>query len=161
MTQFNGIYKAFVVLSAVFLSTGGVMLGLLVTYQPYGIVMCGVGIIALAGTVVSNNIIFIDTFEELRREGWSVTDALLETGSQRLRAILLTAGTTVIGLIPMVAQMNIDFVNREVSFGAPSTQWWVQLSTTIAGGMSFATVLTLFLTPCLLVLGDRAKQRWR
>jgi multidrug efflux pump len=161
VTQFNGIYKAFVVLSAVFLSTGGVMLGLLVTYQPYGIVMCGVGIIALAGTVVSNNIIFIDTFEELRREGWSVTDALLETGAQRLRAILLTAGTTVIGLIPMVAQMNIDFVNREVSFGAPSTQWWVQLSTTIAGGMSFATVLTLFLTPCLLVLGDRAKQRWR
>ncbi len=69
--------------------------------------------------------------------------------------MVLTAVTTVLGLMPMVLAMNIDLINRDISFGAPSTQWWTQLSSAIAGGLSFATVLTLFLTPCLLVLGDR------
>lgn len=159
--QFNSIYYGIVIMSAVFLSTGGVMLGLLVTGQPFGIVMCGLGIIALGGIVVSNNIIFIDTYQLLRRQGMGAYEATLRTGTQRLRPILLTAATAVLGLLPMVFQMNLDFATREVTFGAPSTQWWTQLSTAIAGGLTFATILTLFFTPCLLLLGDRVSARFR
>ena len=142
------------VLSAIVLSSAGVVLGLLVTDQPFGIVMCGLGIIALAGIVVNNNIVLIDTYNQLRETGLSAYDAALETGVLRLRPVFLTAFTTVLGLIPMVMSMNIDLIGRVVNFGAPSTQWWTQLASSIAGGLSFATVLTLLLTPCMLVLGQ-------
>ncbi len=153
VVQFNSFYQSFLVLSAIIFSTSGVLLGLLITAQPFGIVMVGLGIIALAGIVVNNNIVLIDTYNVYLQEGLSPLDAALKTGEIRMRPVLLTAGTTVLGLIPMVLAMNIDFINREVAFGAPSTQWWTQLSSAIAGGLSFATILTLFLTPCLLVLG--------
>jgi multidrug efflux pump len=159
ITQFNSIYHAFIIMSAVFFSTGGVLLGLLLTHQPFGIVMCGVGIISLAGIVVNNNIIFIDTYAQLHKQGHDIRQALLLTGAQRLRPILLTAGTTVLGLIPMVIGMNIDFLSGQILFGAPSSQWWTQLSTAIAGGLGFATVLTLFFTPCLLLVGHLTHQR--
>ena len=155
VTQFNSIYYMFVIMSAVFFSTGGVMLGLLIAGEAFGIVMCGVAIIALAGVVVNNNIIFIDTFVQYRKQGMEAQEALLRTGAQRLRPILLTAITTMLGLVPMVFAMNIDFIGRDISFGAPSTQWWKQLSTSIAGGLAFATFLTLLFTPCLLLLGER------
>ena len=155
VTQFNSLYQTGLVLSAIVFSTAGVLIGLLVTGQTFSIVMVGVGIIALAGIVVNNNIVLIDCYNDLRRQGRSPFDAALETGSLRLRPVLLTAVTTVLGLMPMVLSMNIDLFNRHISFGAPSTQWWTQLSSAIAGGLSFATVLTLFLTPCLLILGDR------
>lgn len=155
VTQFNSIYYMVVIMSAVFFSTGGVLLGLLIAAEPFGIVMCGVAIIALAGVVVNNNIIFIDTYVLYRKRGMEAVEALLRTGAQRLRPILLTAITTMLGLIPMVFAMNIDFIGRDVSFGAPSTQWWKQLSTSIAGGLAFATFLTLMFTPCLLLLGER------
>lgn len=155
VTQFNSVYYMFVIMSAVFFSTVGVLLGLMLTWNPFGIVMCGVAVIALAGTVVSNNIIYIDTYLLLKRQGMPVRDALIAAGEDRLRPILLTVATTVIGLIPMVFGMNIDFVGRDVSFGAPSSQWWIQLSTAIAGGLSFATVLTLFFTPCLIYVRER------
>ncbi len=157
ITQFNSLYQASLVLSAIVFSTAGVLLGLMITSQPFGIVMVGVGIIALAGIVVNNNIVLIDCYNDLRRHGRDPITAALETGSLRLRPVLLTAITTVLGLMPMVLAMNINLLERTLSFGAPSTQWWTQLSTAIAGGLSFATVLTLFLTPCLLVLGER---RW-
>jgi multidrug efflux pump len=121
--------------------------------------MCGVGIISLAGIVVNNNIIFIDTYAQLHKQGHDIRQALLLTGAQRLRPILLTAGTTVLGLIPMVIGMNIDFLSGQILFGAPSSQWWTQLSTAIAGGLGFATVLTLFFTPCLLLVGHLTHQR--
>ncbi len=152
--QFNSLFDTLVIMSAIFLSTVGVLFGLLITYQPFGIVMCGVGVITLAGTVVSNNIIFIDTYRVLRKQGMEIKEALVRTGAQRMRPILLTAGTTVVGLVPMVFAMNIDFIARDVTFGAPSTQWWQQLSTSIAGGLTFATILTLFFTPCLLLIGE-------
>lgn len=152
LTQFNRYSVMVIILSAVFLSTVGVLLGLIITDQPFGIVMCGVGIIALAGIVVNNNIIFIDTFQQLKDEGHSTKDALIRTGVQRLRPILLTAGTGVLGLLPMVFAMTVDFFDRTISIGYPSSQWWRQLSTTIAGGLTFATILTLILTPCLIVL---------
>ncbi|MEW8210939.1 MAG: efflux RND transporter permease subunit [Candidatus Thiodiazotropha taylori] len=152
--QFNSIYQAFLVLSAIVFSTAGVLLGLLITAQPFGVVMVGLGIIALAGIVVNNNIVLIDTYNRLRREGLDSFNAALTTGRRRLRPVFLTAFTTVLGLMPMVLAMNIDLIHRAISFGAPSTQWWTQLASAIAGGLSFATLLTLILTPCLLVLGE-------
>ncbi|MEW8351657.1 MAG: efflux RND transporter permease subunit, partial [Candidatus Thiodiazotropha taylori] len=121
--QFNSIYQAFLVLSAIVFSTAGVLLGLLITAQPFGVVMVGLGIIALAGIVVNNNIVLIDTYNRLRREGLDSFNAALTTGRRRLRPVFLTAFTTVLGLMPMVLAMNIDLIHRAISFGAPSTQW--------------------------------------
>lgn len=159
VTQFNSFYQAFLILSAVVFSTVGVFLALLIVQKPFGIVMGGIGVISLAGIVVNNNIVLIDTYNVLRREGFPITDAILRTGAQRLRPVLLTTITTILGLMPMVLQMNIDFFNRSIVFGAPSTQWWAQLATAVAGGLAFATVLTLVLTPCLLALRDRRKEK--
>lgn len=160
VTQFNSLYQALLVLSAIVFSTAGVLLGLMITDQAFGVVMVGLGIIALAGIVVNNNIVLIDTYNQLRGDGIAIFEAAVMTARQRLRPVLLTAVTTVLGLLPMVLAMNIDLLNRDISFGAPSTQWWTQLASAIAGGLSFATLLTLVLTPCLLVLGDRLFQRY-
>ena len=155
VTQFNSFYQAFLILSAVIFSTVGVFLALLIVQKPFGIVMGGIGVISLAGIVVNNNIVLIDTYNVLRREGYSAVDAILRTGAQRLRPVILTTVTTILGLLPMVLQVNLDFFAQTVVVGAPSTQWWTQLATAVAGGLAFATVLTLVLTPCLLVLRDR------
>ena len=159
VTQFNSFYQAFLILSAVIFSTVGVFLALLLVQKPFGIVMGGIGVISLAGIVVNNNIVLIDTYNVLRREGYSAVDAILRTGAQRLRPVMLTTITTILGLMPMVLQVNLDFFNRTAVFGAPSTQWWTQLATAIAGGLAFATLLTLVLTPCLLALRDQRKAR--
>ncbi|WDE04521.1 efflux RND transporter permease subunit [Thalassomonas viridans] len=159
VTQFNSFYQAFLILSAVIFSTVGVFLALLLAQKPFGIVMGGIGVISLAGIVVNNNIVLIDTYNVLRREGYNTIDAILRTGAQRLRPVALTTITTILGLLPMVLQVNLDFFERTAVVGAPSTQWWTQLATAVAGGLAFATVLTLVLTPCLLVLRDRRKSR--
>ena len=150
VTQFNSFYSAFLILSAVVMSTIGVLTGLLITGKPFGVVMTGVGVIALAGIVVNNNIVLIDTFDYLRKSSQNVKEAVLQAGMERLRPVLLTTVTTILGLLPMVLQINVDFVTREISIGAPSTQWWVSLSTAIVFGLSFATILTLIVTPCAL-----------
>ncbi|MFC3284823.1 efflux RND transporter permease subunit [Litchfieldella rifensis] len=155
VTQFNSLYQATLVLSAIVFSTAGVLIGLLVNGQPFGIVMVGMGIIALAGIVVNNNIVLIDTYNHLRREGLSAPEAALEAGGVRLRPVLLTALTTVLGLMPMVLGVNVNLFAPSLGIGAPSTQWWTQLSSAIAGGLTFATGLTLLLTPCMLVLGAK------
>ncbi len=155
VTQFNSLYQAILVLSAIIFSTSGVLIGLMITGQTFGIVMVGIGIIALAGIVVNNNIVLIDTYNGFLRQGAPAVQAALLTGSARARPVLLTAITTILGLVPMVFAMNIDLIDRELTFGAPSTQWWTQLSSAIAGGLAFTTLLTLFLTPCLLVLGAK------
>ncbi|MAN80609.1 MAG: MFS transporter [Rhodospirillaceae bacterium] len=160
VTQFNSFYSAFLILSAVIMSTIGVFIGLMVTAQPFGIVMTGIGVIALAGIVVNNNIVLIDTFDRLAKTAKDMKGAILRTGAQRLRPVLLTSVTTVLGLMPMVLGMNIDFVNHEVTVGAPSTQWWRSLATAIVFGLAFATVLTLIVTPAALMA--RANfQAWR
>ena len=161
VTQFNSIYRAGLVLSAIVLSFAGVYMGLMIRGEPFGIVMSGVGMIALAGIVVNNNIVLIDTYARLKKDGLDPIDAALRTGAQRLRPVLLTTITTVCGLIPMVYQLNIDLIGREILVDAPSSQWWTQLSTAIAGGLSFATVLTLILTPCLLVSNDLKRDKKR
>ena len=150
VTQFNSFYSAFLILSAVVMSTIGVLIGLLITGKPFGVVMTGVGVIALAGIVVNNNIVLIDTFDYLKKGSQNVREAVLQAGMERLRPVLLTTVTTILGLLPMVLQINVDFVTRGISIGAPSTQWWVSLSTAIVFGLSFATILTLIVTPCAL-----------
>lgn len=157
VTQFNSFYQATLILSAVVFSTVGVFLALLIAGKPFGIVMSGLGVIALAGIVVNNNIVLIDTYNVLRHSGYATKEAILRTGAQRLRPVLLTTITTILGLLPMVLQININFLSRDISFNAPSTQWWVQLATAVAGGLAFATLLTLILTPCLLALRDYKK----
>lgn len=161
VTQFNSFYQAALVLSAIIFSTAGVMVGLLATGQPFGIVMGGIGVIALAGIVVNNNIILIDTYNDLKSRGLAAKEAILRTAAQRMRPVLLTSITTVLGLMPMVFGLSIDIIGQDVSIGAPSTQWWTQLSSAIAGGLTFATVLTLVLTPCLLMLGDNTSAWFR
>src|SRR5690554_161677 len=161
VTQFNSLYQAFLILSAIVLSTAGVLLGLLLNSQSFNIVMVGMGIIALAGIVVNNNIILIDTYNEMRKAGLQPYESALETSCLRLRPVLLTAITTVLGLMPMVLGVNVDLLTPSLGLGAPSTQWWTQLSSAIAGGLTFATILTLLLTPAMLVLGERVGQSIR
>lgn len=155
VTQFNSFYQAFLILSAVLFSTVGVFLGLAIVQKPFGVVMSGIGVIALAGIVVNNNIVLIDTFNILRRQGMHWKEAILRTGAQRLRPVMMTTVTTILGLLPMVLEINIDFAGRDIQFGGPSTQWWSQLATAVAGGLAFATLLTLVLTPSLLALRAR------
>ena len=155
LIQFNSFYHTIVVMSAVFLSTVGVLLGLIITWQPFGVVMCGIGIIALSGIVLNNNILYIDTYQHLRKNGHDIKDSIIRAGIQRVRPILLTASTAILGLLPMIFGLTINFFTREISYDAPSSQWWRQLSTSIAGGLAFATILTLFFTPCLLLIGKK------
>ncbi|MBT3237946.1 MAG: efflux RND transporter permease subunit, partial [Rhodospirillaceae bacterium] len=152
VTQFNSFYSALLILSAVIMSTIGVFIGLLVTGQPFGIIMGGIGVIALAGIVVNNNIVLIDTYDRLKDSAATPMEAILRTGAQRLRPVLLTTVTTILGLLPMTLGVNLDFVARDISVGAPSMQMWSQLSTSIVFGLGFATLLTLFVTPSALML---------
>ncbi|MBS1301157.1 efflux RND transporter permease subunit [Loktanella sp. SALINAS62] len=157
--QFNNFFQAFVVMSAIVFSVAGVLLGLLITGRPFGVVMGGIGVIALAGIVVNNNIVLIDTYNDLKRIGQSPMEAALRTGAQRLRPVFLTSITTALGLMPMVIGVNLNFFTREIVFGAPSTQWWTELSSAIAGGLVVATVLTLIVTPAMLMLGEKRAKR--
>ncbi len=156
VTQFNSIYQAGLILTAVLFSTGGVLLGHLIMGKPFGVIMSSVGVITLAGIVVNNNIVFIDTFNVLRARGEQAFDAILRTCAIRLRPVMLTTVTTIVGLMPMVLGVNINLIERHVSVGAPSSQWWTQLASSVAGGLAFATVLTLLLTPSLLMIGANA-----
>ncbi|OJA03943.1 efflux RND transporter permease subunit [Halomonas sp. QHL1] len=159
VTQFNSFYQAGLVLSAIVFSTAGVLMGLLITGQAFGIVMVGMGVIALAGIVVNNNIVLIDTYNELRGQGMPPGEAALEAGCLRLRPVLLTAITTVLGLMPMVLGVNVDLFTPALGFNAPSAQWWTQMSSAIAGGLTFGTALTLLLTPCMLVIGGKLRRQ--
>ncbi len=119
LAQFNSFYAVFIVLTAVVFSTAGVFLGLLVTGSSFSIVMTGVGTIALAGIVVNNNIVLIDTFNRFNDGTRSMRDAVIKTGQDRLRPVLLTTATTVLGLVPTAIQLNVDFSNRTVTIGDP------------------------------------------
>jgi multidrug efflux pump len=161
VTQFNSLFQAFLILTAVVFSTGGVLLGLLVTNQSFSLINCGIGAIALAGIVVNNNIVLIDTFNHVRKKVSSTKEAIMRTCAQRMRPVMLTTVTTVLGLMPMAAALNIDVINRDIYFGGPSSQWWKQMASSIAGGLVFATILTLVLTPCLLMIQANISQRIR
>jgi multidrug efflux pump len=151
LAQFNKLTSVMLVLSAVVLSTIGVLIGLMVMQQAFGVVMVGIGIIANAGVIVNNNIVLIDTYDRLRREGIAARDAILETCRERARPVVLTAVTAILGVLPIAFGVNLEFATREVTVGAPATQWWIHLSTAIVFGLGFATVLTLVVTPAALM----------
>lgn len=160
IAQFNSFFHSALILSAVIMSTVGVFLGLLITGQTFSVIMTGTGIVALTGIVVKNNIILIDTYQQLIRDGYPPQDAIIRTGAQRLRPVVLTTLTTISGLLPMMLKVEFDFVGREILYGSPSASWWVQMATAVVFGLSFATLLTLLVTPCALAL-PAAFRGWR
>ena len=151
LAQFNKFISVGLVLTAVVLSTIGVLIGLMVMGQPFGVVMTGIGVIANAGVIVNNNIVLIDTYDRLRKEGVAAYEAILETCRERARPVVLTAVTAILGVLPIAFGVNIEFMTREITIGAPATQWWISLSTAIVFGLGFATVLTLIVTPAALM----------
>lgn len=156
LAQFNSFISVGLVLSAVVMSTIGVFLGLMIMGQPFTIVMTGIGIIALAGVVVNNNIVLIDTYDTLRREGVPKIEAILQTCRERARPVVLTALTAILGVLPIAFGLNLELLSHEVTIGAPSTQWWIALSSAIVYGLAFATCLTLVVIPSMLMLVTRA-----
>jgi multidrug efflux pump len=161
LAQFNKFISVGLVLSAVVMSTIGVFLGLMIMGQPFGVVMTGIGVIALAGVVVNNNIVLIATYDELRHAGMDKIDAILETCRERARPVVLTALTAIFGVLPIAFGLNLELLTHETTIGAPSTQWWISLSSAIVYGLAFATILTLIVTPSLLMLVSRSNDSLR
>jgi multidrug efflux pump len=156
LAQFNRFMSVALVLTAVVMSTIGVFLGLLIMRQPFGIVMSGIGVIALAGVVVNNNIVLIDTYDRLREEGWDKIEAVLQTCRERARPVVLTALTAILGVLPIAFGLGLEVFHHETTIGAPSTQWWISLSSAIVFGLAFSTVLTLVVTPAALMVFTRS-----
>lgn len=154
VTQFNSFYQALLILTAVVMSTAGVLLGLLIFDQTFSVILTGIGIVALAGIVVNNNIVLIDTFNYLRRDhpDMSIRDVIINTGAQRLRPVLLTTITTILGLLPLASNVSIDLINRDIVYGSQVSAYWVKLASSIVYGLSFASVLTLVVTPIMLII---------
>ncbi len=159
LLQLNSFFQSALVLSAIIFSLAGVFLGLLIRQEPFSVVMSGIGVMALAGVVVNNNIVLIDAYNEYIADGLSPLDAAMKAAVQRLSPVLLTATTTIIGLLPMVLGLTVDFFQRDVFIGAPSGQYWTQLSTTLVGGLLVATFITLLLTPAMLAWNGQRIER--
>jgi multidrug efflux pump len=158
--QFNNFWHVFLTLQAVILSVVGVLIGILLSFPYISILFVGTGVVTLAGIVVNNNIVLIDTFQRLRKLGMEVDKAVVHTATQRLRPVLLTTVTTIFGLLPMVFMINADFSRGVLSIGGPASEWWVQLSSAVVWGLGFATLLTLILTPVMLGIPSRLGN-WR
>ncbi|KIC51307.1 efflux RND transporter permease subunit [Tateyamaria sp. ANG-S1] len=151
LAQFNSIYNSLLVLGAVVLSTAGVLIGMLVMGQAFSIIMTGTGIVALAGIVVNNNIVLIDTYQEYEKYMPRI-EAIIRTAQARIRPVLLTTITTMAGLAPMMFGLSLDFGNGGYTIDSPTALWWKQLATAVVFGLGIATVLTLVVTPSLLAL---------
>ena len=151
LAQFNSIYNSVLVLLAVVLSTTGVLIGMLVMDQTFSIIMTGTGIVALAGIVVNNNIILIDTYQEFSQYMPRI-EAIIRTAQARIRPVLLTTITTMAGLAPMMFGLSLDFANGGYTIDSPTALWWKQLATAVVFGLGIATVLTLLVTPSMLAI---------
>jgi multidrug efflux pump len=151
LAQFNSFYNSFLVLIAVVLSTTGVLIGMMVMNQPFSIIMTGTGIVALAGIVVNNNIVLIDTYQEYSRYMPRI-EAIVRTAEARIRPVLLTTITTMAGLAPMMFGLSLDFIGGGYTINSPTALWWKQLATAVVFGLGIATVLTLIVTPSMLAL---------
>jgi len=151
LAQFNSLYNSVLVLLAVVLSTTGTLIGMLVMGQPFSIIMTGTGIVALAGIVVNNNIVLIDTYQEYASY-MPKLEAVIRTAEARIRPVLLTTITTMAGLTPMVLGLSVDFIGGGYSIDSPTALWWKQLATAVVFGLGVATMLTLVFTPALLAL---------
>jgi len=162
--QFNSFYGVVVTLSAVALSTVGVLLGVVVnlahTFDYISVIMLGTGVVALAGVVVGHNIVLVDTYYQLRRAGFPADEAAVRSATQRFRPVMLTTLVTVVGLLPLMFQIHPNFHGFHMEYKAPGSEWWVQLSGAVVWGLSFATLLTLILTPVLLAAPKVASRRF-
>ena len=159
LTQFNSFYQAAITLSTVVLSTVGALTGLLITGQVFSVIMSGLGIVSLAGIIVNNSIVLIDTFNRLKNDTKNLNEAILHSAAQRLRPILLTTTTTMVGLTPVALQITIDWFGRSVEVGGLMSAWWVPFSTAVIWGLGFSSLLTLFLIPTLLALPKHLKEK--
>ena len=150
LLQFNNFYHVFLTLTSVVLSIFGVFLGL--TFYPYiSMILTMTGVIALAGIIVNNNIVLIDTYQRLTSNGYKPEDAALRTAAQRLRPVLLTTITTIVGLMPLVLGWQADiFTGTFSTKGTETSDIWAPISYTLVCGLGFATTLTLIVTPVLL-----------
>jgi multidrug efflux pump len=160
VTQFNSFYQSALILLAVIMSTAGVLLGLLVLNNPFSAILSGVGVVALAGIVVNNNIVLIDTFNHVRKKHpeLDIRAVIVRATSQRLRPVMLTTVTTVFGLLPLACGLSVDLINRTVVAGGQMADFWGPLSQAIVFGLSFATILTLIATPAMLALPTATRE---
>jgi multidrug efflux pump subunit AcrB len=149
VSQFNSITLPFIIMTSVILSLGGAFLGLAVFRQPFGIVMTGVGVISLAGVVVNNAIVLIDYINKLRDRGMELRKAVVAAGATRLRPVILTAITTILGLLPMVTGVSFDFHKLAISWVSESSQWWSSMAIVVVFGLMVATFMTLLVVPTL------------
>ncbi|MCG8531030.1 MAG: efflux RND transporter permease subunit [Desulfovibrionales bacterium] len=160
VAQFNSMATPFIILTSVLLSLIGVFFGLLICGMPFGVIMTGVGVISLAGVVVNNAIVLIDYFEQLRTQGLETREALIKAGLTRFRPVLLTAITTVLGLLPMAVGVSFDFFTLTFITKSDSTEWWSPMAVAVIFGLFVATMLTLLVVPVLCSVKDGAKARW-
>jgi len=152
VTLFNSVSQPVIIMSSVILSFGGVFLGLTVMQFPFGIIMSFVGVISLAGVVVNNAIVLIDYTNKLKERGMALHDAIISAGATRLRPVVLTAITTVLGLIPMVTGVSINFREMSISMVSETSQYWKSMSVVVIFGLILATLLTLLVVPTLYSL---------
>jgi multidrug efflux pump subunit AcrB len=149
VSMFNSVTQPFIIMTSVILSLGGAFLGLMLFQSPFGIIMTGVGVISLAGVVVNNAIVLLDYTNKLRERGFALRDAVICAGATRLRPVLLTAITTILGLVPMVTGVSFDFHVMAISWVSESSQWWRSMAVVVIFGLIVATFLTLIVVPTL------------
>lgn len=155
--EFNNFWQVILTLTAVLLSTAGVVIGIQLVLPYVSLLMIGTGVVALAGIVVNNNIVLIDTYNRLLGDGRTPEEAAVATAAQRIRPILLTTGTTICGLLPMVLQINMNFAHGAINFGGATAEWWVQLATAVVFGLGFSTMMILLVTPVWLLAPERIR----
>jgi multidrug efflux pump len=160
VTQFNSFMTPFIILTSVLLSLIGVFLGLLITDTAFGVIMTGIGVISLAGVVVNNAIVLIDYFNQLKERGMAVREALIKAGLVRFRPVMLTAITTILGLLPMATGISFDFRNVALDIGNESSQWWGPMAVAVIFGLAVATLLTLVVVPVLCSLLNSVQERF-
>ena len=159
VAQFNSISQPFLIMVTVVLSLGGAFLGLALHRQPFGIIMTGVGVISLAGVVVNNAIVLIDYTNRLRERGFPLDEAVVKAGATRLRPVLLTAVTTILGLVPMITGVSFDFHNLSMAWVSESSQWWRSMAVVVVWGLMVATFLTLVVVPSMYFILQRGQER--
>jgi len=159
VSQFNSVIQPFIIMTSVILSLGGAFLGLMLYRQPFGIIMTGVGVISLAGVVVNNAIVLIDYTNQLRRRGLALREAVIAAGATRLRPVILTAVTTILGLVPMVTGVSFDFHKFAISWVSESSQWWRSMAVVVIFGLMVATFLTLVVVPALYYLLEQLSEK--
>jgi len=157
VTLFNSVSQPLIIMTSIVLSLGGAFLGLYVLGLPFSIIMSGVGVISLGGVVVNNAIVLIDYTNKLRQRGMALVDAVVAAGATRLRPVLLTAITTILGLLPMVVGISLDFRHFAISWSSESSQYWRSMAAVVVFGLMVSTTLTLMVVPTLYALIETAK----